>query len=340
MGQYKAEHDLMTLSSAGEGLSRRTRRAHNQFSEFIKGSSTSRLQGVHAPPLESPSTAKVSSKKREKQKAITVELESPNAPVVVNAITPPASRKRRKTVTSSTPETPSETIPPAQPTFVPSKTIPAQSHDRSARSSRRRAEPPPPVLPATIVLPPKTRRVVLRVTTPEGALEQLLKRSSEPLPPSFKSLDDKTGASISDLQARVTAASALAEKKAMFSRNGWYLPLDRYGERERGPPKEPERHVGTWDVILKAIEVAYPSERLYLTVTRQICGALRVREELNLCGKVTQGRPVRGAAKTKGLKKQIDDPETARRKRLAKATVELVIDQWKRVVMAGVAHCF
>jgi helicase SWR1 len=145
-------------------------------------------------------------------------------------------------------------------------------------------------------------------------------------------LDD----SLSKLEARVKAAAALAEKRTEFRRNSWYLPLDRNGERRRGPPEEPERPANAWDAILKAIEAAYRPDTPYLAVTRQICEAMKVRADPNLYGQATQGRLTRGMAKAKGSKKQRDDPETAWRKRLAKETVDLVVDQWKRVVLVGV----
>jgi hypothetical protein len=178
---------------------------------------------------------------------------------------------------------------------------------------------------------------MLRVTQPEDALEQLLQRSQEPFPSSFTStgLDHKKGVTISKLQAHAKAAALLAEKRAEFRRNGWYLPLDRNKERRRGPPEEPERRVDTWDFVLKAVETAYRPEPLYIAVTRKICEAVRARAELSLYGQITQSRLMRGTAKTKGSKKQKDDPETAWRKKLAKATAELVIDQWKRVVLAS-----
>jgi helicase SWR1 len=79
---------------------------------------------------------------------------------------------------------------------------------------------------------------------------------------------------------------------------------------------------------------------MYLAVTKHICDAIKARAELSLYGQVVQGRLVRGTAKAKGSKKQRDDPETAWRKKLAKETLELVVDQWKRVVLASVIIVF
>jgi len=164
----------------------------------------------------------------------------------------------------------------------------------------------------------------------------MLSRWFAPCPPSFPvTLDDKVDASISKLRARVKAVTALAEKRSELLRNGRYLPLDRNGKRRLEPPDEPERRVDTWDVILKAVEVAYRSEPLHLPVTRPICEAISARAEQSTHGQVTQGQLVRGTGKAKGSKRQKDDPETARRKKLAKATVQLVIDQWKRVVLVS-----
>ena len=328
----------MIISSANEGLSRRTRKAHNQLSELIKSSNASQPQRTRAAPPESPPTSRTRNKKRGKQKATAAELEFLDAPTT-SAISPPAPRKRRKTVATSVPDDITDTLSPPQPTLDPSECISAQSHDRTARSSRRRPGASKAVLPATVNLPPKTRKVILRVTPPEDALGQLLRKSSEPIQsPSIK-LDKKTNASIAKVQARAKAAAVLAEKRAELCRNGWYLPLDRNGERRREPPEEPERRGDIWDVILKAVEAAYRPEPLYAAVTRRICEAVKARAEPSLCEQVAQGRVGRGIGKGKGLKKQRDDPETTRRKKLAKATVELVTDQWKRVVLVRVI-CF
>lgn len=136
------------------------------------------------------------------------------------------------------------------------------------------------------------------------------------------------------------AAALLAEKRAELCRTNCYLPLDRNSQRRRGPPDEPGRAVYTWDVILKAIETAYRPEPSYIAVTRRICDAVKARFEPSPCGQVTQSRLMRGTAKTKGLKKQKDDPEIIMLKKLAKATVELVIDQWKRVVLVSDIRVF
>jgi hypothetical protein len=325
----------MILSSVDEGLSRRTRRAHNQFSEFIKGPSTSQPQHTSTAFPEPPPTSPISSKRRGKQKATAAELESLDTPTT-GVISTPSPRKKRRTITISIPGTSTETISPAHPNLNPSKRIPAQDHDRITRSSRSRAGPSAAGLPATHDLPPRSRKVILRVTEPEDALDQLLQRTSEPFPTSSIGPGGKLDDSLSKLEARVKAAAALAEKRAEFRRNGWYLPLDRNGERRRGPPEEPERPANAWDAILKAIEAAYRPDTPYLAVTRQICEAMKVRADPSLYGQATQGRLTRGMAKAKGSKKQRDDPETAWRKRLAKETVDLVVDQWKRVVLVSV----
>jgi len=329
----------MILSSADEGLSRRTRRAHNKFSEFIKGSSASQPQHASAAFSEPPPTSTMSSKRREKQKATAVELEPSDVPTT-SAISAPAPRKRRKTIANSVPDGLTGTVASTQPTLDLSESISAQSRDRITRSSRRRAGPSTAALPATPDLPPKSRKIILRVTQPESALDQLFQKSSEPLPSSSVSLDGKSDVLLSKLEARAKATAALAEKRADFRRKGWYLPLDRNGERRRGLPKEPERLVDTWDVILKVIEAAYRPEPLYLAVTKRICEAMKTRAEPSPYGQVTQGRLVRGVVKVKASKKQKDDPETARRKKLAKVTAELVVDQWKRVVLVSVTCIF
>ena len=324
----------MILSSAGEGLSRRTRRAHVRFSEFIKGRTTSQPQRSHPTVCELPPTSKTLSKKRGKQKATAAELDLADAPTT-SAISPPAPRKKRKTTAASASNDVTETVPPVQPTIIPSQRISAQSHDWTARASRRRRGPSTTALPATPDLPPKSRKVILRVLRPEEAVDQLLRRLSEPLPSFPVALDDKVDASISELQARVEAVTTLAEKRSELLRNGRYLPLDHNGERKCEPPDEPQRRVDTWDVILKGIEAAYRPEPLYLPVTRQICEAISPRAEPSTHGQVTQGQLARRAGKAKGSKKQKDDLETAQRKKLAKATVQLVIDQWKRVVLVS-----
>ena len=329
----------MIISSANEGLSRRTRRAHNQFSEFIKGSSASQVQRTHADFSGSPSTSKASNKKRGKQGTAAAELETFDAPAA-NAIATPVPRKRRKAATNPVPQDTTKTIPSAEPTLDPSESISAQSHDRTTRSSRRLLGPSTAPLPAAPDLPPKPRKVILRVTQPESALDQLLKRSQEPLPPLPTGLNHKKVAVISELRAHAEAAAVLAGKRAELQRGGWYLPLDRNGERRRGPPEEPERRGDTWDVILKAVEAVYRPEPLHIAVTRRVCEAVRARTELSLCGQVAQSRLMRGTIKAKGPKKQKDDPETARLKELAKATVDLVINQWKRVVLASVIRGF
>ena len=325
----------MTISSANEGLSRRTRRAHTQFSEFIKGSSTSQLQQTQAVIPESPSISKSPLKKRGKKNITAAELESIDASAV-SAIPPPAPRKSRKTITTSAPDGVTETIPAVQPTLEPSESISTQSHGRTTRLSRRRSGSSTTALPVTLDLPRKSRKVILLVTQPENALDQLLQRAQEPLPSSFTSTDGKRNSTVSKLQAHAKAASVLAETRAELRRCSAYLPLDRNKERRRGPPDEPKRRGDTWDVILKAVEAAYRTEPLHIAVTRRICEAVRARAELNLYGQVTQSRLMRGTAKTKATKKQRDDPETAWRKKLAKATAELVVDQWKRVVLASV----
>jgi hypothetical protein len=326
----------MLLSSANEGLSRRTRRAQNQRFEFIKGSSTSQLQPTHVAFPESPPISEVSSKKRGKQKTAAAELESVDASTT-NTIPPPAPRKRRKTATDSAPDDTTETVPSVQPALDPSESISAQNHGRTTRSSRRKLGPSTTALPAASDLLPKPRRVTLLVTHPENAVEQLLQRSQDPLP---SPLDVHPDPAASELRARAKTASVMAEKRAELRQSSCYLPLDRNKERRRGPPDEPERHVDTWDVILKAIEIAYRPEPRYIAVTRDICEAVRTRTELSLYGQATQSRLMRGTAKTKGSKKQRDDPDTTRRKKLAKATVELVIDHWKRVVLASVIRVF
>ena len=329
----------MILSSVDEGLSRRTRRAHNRFSEFIKGSSTSQPQHTSATFPESPPTSPISSKRRGKQKATAAEPESLNAPTT-SVISVPAPRKKRKTFTISIPGGSAETISPTQPIPDPPERISAQDHDRVTRLSRSRAHPSTTGLPVAPSLPPRSRKVILRVLEPEDALDQLLQRTSEPLPTPSIVLDGKIGASFSKLEARAKAAAALAERRAEFRRSDCYLPLNCSGERRRGPPDEPERHGDTWDIILKAIEEAYRPGALHLTVTRQICEAMKARADLSLYGQATQGRLTRGTAKAKGSKKQRDDPETAWRKKLAKEAVDLVVDQWKRVVLVSVAGTF
>ena len=329
----------MILSSVDEGLSRRTRRAHNQFSEFIKSPTTSQPRHTSAASPEPPPTSPISSKRRGKQKATAAESESLDTPTT-NVISTPAPRKRRKTFTISIPGTSTETISPTQPTLDPSKSVSAQGHNRITRSSRSRAGPPTTGLIAVHDLPPRSRKVVLRVTEPEDALDQLLQRRSEPLPTSFIGLDGKMGASLSKLEARAKAAAALAEKRAEFRRKGWYLPLDRNGERRGEPPEEPERPVDTWDIILKAIEAAYRPDTLRFAVTKQICEAMKARADPSPHGQATQGKLTRGTAKPKGSKKQRDDPETAWRKKLAKETADLVADQWKRVVLVSIACAF
>jgi len=326
----------MIISSVDEGLSRRTRRAHNQFSEFIKGSSTSQSQHATAAPSEPLPTPTISNKNRGKQKATVAELESPDAPTtgVISTLTP---RKKRKTLTILVPGTPTEPVSSVQPTLDPSDSISAQSHDRMTRSSRRRSDPSKTTLLVTHDLPPKSRKVILRVTQPESALDQLLRTLSQPLPSTLTDLDGKTGASFSKLEARVKAAAVLAERRSEFRRNGWYLPLDRNRERRRGPPEEPERPVDTWDIILKAIEATYRPDAMHLAVTKQICEAIKVRSEPSL---VTQGRLMRGTGRAKGSRKQRDDPETASRKKLAKETVDLVIDQWKRIILVSLVRSF
>lgn len=331
----------MIISSTDEGPSRRTRRAHNKFSEFMQGPSTSQLQRTRAASSESPLISKAPSKKRGKQQTTTAELDTLDAPVT-RATSPPAPRKRRKTAASFAPDDTAETIAPAKFTLDHPESISAQSHGRTTRSSRRRHGSSTTTLPATLHLPPKPRKVILRVTQPENALDQLLQRSQEPLSYSLTSLGGKykSDPAISRLQAHALEAAALTEKRAELRRSGRYLPLDRNGERKRGPPEEPERRVGTWDVILKAIEAAYRPEPLHIAVTRHICEAVRAKAELSLYGQTTQSRLMRGTAKTKGSKKQRDDPETTMQKKLAKAIAELVIDQWKRVVLASVIRIF
>jgi hypothetical protein len=305
----------MILSSTDDGLSRRTRRAHNQFSEFIKGPSTSQPQRTSTVLLEPPPAPtisnKVSNKKRGKQKATAAELE-PSDALTISTASAPAPRKRRKTITNSATNTLTETISSTQPILDPSESTTVQSRRQTTRSSRRHAGSTT-IVPTPPGPPSKPRKVILRVTQPEDALDRLLQDSSEPL---------------------------LVEKRAEFRRNGWYLPLDRNGERRREPPEEPGRSVGTWDVILKGVEAAYRPAPLYLAVTGKICEAIKARAELSIHGQVTQGRLVRGTAKGKGPKKQRDDPETVWRKKLAKVTLELVVDQWKRVVLVSVVRIF
>ena len=330
----------MILSSVDESLSRRTRRAHNELTEFIKGPSTSSLpRHKSAVFLEPQPTSTMSTKKRGKQKATAPELESADLPTASPA-SAPAPRKRRKTTTNSVPKVPTDTVSSVQPTLDPSESIPTQGPHRIVRSSRRRAGPSTIVLPAMPDLPSRSRKVFLRVTQSEGTLDRLLQSSSEPLPSSFVGLDGKSGLLLSKLEAHAKMAAALAEKRAEFRRKDWYLPLDRNGERRREPPEEPERLNATWDVILKAVEVTYRPDPLYLATTRRICEAIKTRAGQGLYGQSTQGRLARGTIKGKGSKKQRDDPETAWRKRLAKATAELVVDQWKRVVLASVVRVF
>ena len=328
----------MILSSVDEGLSRRTRRAHNQFSEFIKSAGTPQPRRTFGVFPEPPPTPTMSSKRRGKQKATAAELEFADLPTT-SAVSAPAPRKRRKTITNTIPNAPTDTIPSFQPTLDPSKSISAQDHDRTVRSSRRRAGSPITTLPTAPELPSRSRKVILRVTKSESMLDRILQNSSEPLP-SFVGLDEKVSASLSKLEDHVKAATALAEKRAEFRRKDWYLPLDRNGERRREPPEEPERLVDTWDVILKAVTAVYRPEPQYLAVTKQICTVIKARIEQSIYGPVAQGRLVRGTVKGKGSKRQRDDPETAWRKKLAKETVELVVDQWKRVVLASVGCLF
>ena len=284
-------------------------------------------------------TSQIPSKRRGKQRATAAELESPDVPST-SAISASPPRKRRKTITISIPGASAETISPSQPTLNPSGNTSAQSHGRTTRSSRRLSGPSVTALPTTQSLPPKPRKVILRVLEPESALDQLLQSLSEPLPPPRTGLNSKTSALVSKFEARIKAVSALAEKRAEYRRKGWYLPLDHNEDRRRGPPEEPERLVGTWDVILKAVEAAYRPVTSHLAVTKQICKGIEARTELNLCGQVSPGKPTRGIPKTKGPKKQKDDPETAWRKKLAKATLGLVIDHWKRVVLVSVVCAF
>ena len=327
----------MILSSVDEGLSRRTRRAHSQVSEFIKGSSTPRPPKMSTSFSELSPTSQIPSKRKGKQRATAAELESPDVPSAISASTP---RKRRKTITISIPGASAETISPSQPTLHPSGNISAQYHDRTTRSSRRHSGPSVTALPTTQSLSPKPRKVILRVLEPESALDQLLQSLSEPLPPPRIGLNSETSALVSKFEARIKAVSALAEKRAEFRRKGWYLPLDHNEERRQGPPEEPERLVGTWDVILRAVEAAYQPVIPRLAVTKQICHGLEARTEPTLCEQVTPGRPTRGTPKTKGSKKQKDDPETAWRKKLAKATLGLVVDHWKRVVLVSIVCAF
>lgn len=329
----------MILSSVDEGLSRRTRRAHTQVSEFIKGSSMLRPLKTSTAPLELSPTSPISSKRRGKQRATAAELELPDVPAT-GAISASPPRKRRKTITISIPDNTAETVPPSRPTLDPSENVSAQNHNRTTRSSRRRSGAPVAALTTIQDLPPKSRKVILRVTEPESALDQLLQSSSEPIPHSLIGLSGKKGALVSKLEAHAKAVSALAEKRAEFRRKGWYLPLNRNGERRRGPPEEPERSADTWDATLRAVEAAYQPITPRLAVTKRICEAIAARTELNLYGQVKQGRPVRGAGKTRGSKKQKDDPETAWRKKLAKATLGLVVDHWKRVVLVSAVRTF
>ena len=328
----------MILSSAGEALSRRTRRAHNQFSEFIKGPGASQAQHTSAVSFEPLPTSTISDKKRGKQKATAAELESSDLPTtsVVSVHTP---RKRRKAIADSVSDIPTETTP-VQLTPDHPESISTRSHHRNTWSYRRRGGSSTTTPPVTTGPPPKSRKVILRVTRPESVLDRFLRKSLEPFLSSFISLDGKTDVSLSKLEAQAKATAVLAEKRAKFSRNGWYLPLDRNGERKRGPPEEPERWVNTWDAILKAVEVAYRPDPPHLAVTKHICEGIRARTESSLYGQVAQGRPVRGPAKAKGSKKPRDDPETAWRKQLAKVTVELVVEQWKRVVLVSVLCIF
>jgi len=330
----------MILSSAGEGLSRRTRRAHNQFSEFIKGPNASQPQYTSTVSFEQLPMSTISDKKRGKQKATAAELESSDHVSTTNAVSVPAPRKMRKAITDSVSDASTEAIS-VQPTLDPPESISTRSHHhRNTWSYRRRPGPFTPTLPATAGPPPKSRKVILRVKRPESVLDRFLRKSLEPFLSSFISLDGKTDVSLPKLEAQAKAMAVLAEKRAEFRRNGWYLPLDRDGERRRGQPEEPERSVDTWDVILKAVEVAYRPDPLHLAVTKHICGGIRARVVLSLYGQVTQGRPVRGTAKAKGTKKPRDDPETAWRKKLAKVTVELVVEQWKRVVLVSASYTF
>jgi len=326
----------MILSSAGEDLSRRTRRAHNQFSEFIKGPNPSQPQQTSAVSLEPLPTPTISDKKRGKQKATAAELESCDLSTT-SAV--PAPRKRRKAIADSVSDTPTETIS-VQPTLDPPETISTRSHHRNTWSYRRRAGPFTPAVPATAGPPPTSRKVILRVKRPESVLDRFLRKPLEPFLSSFTSLDGKTDVSLSKLEAQAKATAILAEKRAEFRRNDWYLPLDRNRERRRGPPEEPERLVDTWDVITRAVEVAYRPDPPHLAVTKHICEGLRARTELSLYGQVIHGRPVRGTAKAKGSKKPRDDPETVWRKKLAKVTAELVVEQWKRVVLVSVLFIF
>ena len=329
----------MILSSTGEGPSRRTRRAHSQFSQFIKGPSASQPQHASAVSLGLPPTPTAPGKGGGKQKATAAEPETSDL-LATGAVSAPVPRKRRKAVTNPIPETSTEMSPPVKPTPDPSESISAQSHHRTTRSSRRRAGPSTTTLPTTPDPHSRSRKVILRVTQPENALDRFLEQSSEPFLPPTVGLDGKTNASLLELEAHAKAASILAEKRAEFRRKGWYLPLDRNGERKRGPPEEPERFVNTWDIILEAVGMAYRPNPSHLAVTKQICEAVKARAEVSLCGKVTQGRLVRGTAKAKGSKKQRDSPETALRKKLARETVDVVVDQWKRVVLVGVMRVF
>ena len=328
----------MILSSAGEDLSRRTRRAHNQFSKFIKGSGTSRSQHTSAGSFEPPPTSTISDKRRGKQKATAAELESSDLPTA-SAISVPVPRKRRKAIAGSVSDALSEPTP-VQPTVDPSESISTRSHHRNTWSYRHRTGPSTAFLPSTTGPPSRSRKVILRVTKPESILDRLLRKSLEPFLSSFISLDGKTDVSLSKLETQAKVTAVLAEKRAGFRRNGWYLPLDRNGERKRGPPEEPERAVGTWDTILRAIEVAYRPDPMHLAVTKQIREGITTRAELNTLGPVAQGRLARGMTKAKGSRKPRDDPETAWRKKLAKETAGLVVDQWKRVVLASALRIF
>ena len=323
------------MSSANEGLSRRTRRAHTQRFEFIKGSSTPQLHHTRAALPESTPTSKVPDKKRGKQKTTAAKLESLDASATC-AVPSPAPRKRRKAVTDSVPRNIAETIPSAQPILDPSESLSTQSLGRTTRSSRRRVGSSTTDPPATPQLPSGPRRIILKVMQPENAVEQLLQRSQQLLPPE---LEDNKNPALSEVRARMKVAAVLAEKRAELCRNNSYLPLDRNKERRRGPPDEPGRPVDTWDVILKAVEATYRPEPSHIAVTRRICDAVKARAELCPDEQVMQSRPMRGTAKTKVSKKQTDDPETSRCKKLAKVTVELVIHQWKRVVLVSYYPC-
>lgn len=349
--KYHAEHDLFSHHTTDAGPSRTTRRAQNEISQSIKGSGASIPKpkarkslnnDARGLPTETknkgkgqqsglstyasgkePSTS-ISVNRKGKGKALpaedTLQDEINEKRVLLDASPIPIPRKKRKTVhTPSEDEMKSSQLPPPE-------NLSSGLRGGRTRLSQRTAEVPEP---QPIEGPkPFLRKIKLIVRKPPPAFSH---PQQKPPPPSFNgsipdflssyiSLHRGKDVDIPTLEALAKRNAAIYSKRDRLRKEGrLFIGFDP-GSSTKGGEEGPSRKDDVWDSIVGAVA---SRDRVQDIQQRQL-----------VIGQIVTG--LKAYWGVQALKEdKIRALEEKRLRGLAKETIKLVVNEWKRAVLVS-----